>query len=141
MVNFFILPLFCFANAGVYLGGGGFFQDFDQVNMGIATGLFFGKQIGIFFTIYLLVRMGLGAMPTGTNWLQIYGMSILCGIGFTISLFIGNLAFPGDAYYATVRLGVFRGSILAAVVGYLVLLFAARRGLASSGSASAPASA
>src|SRR5690606_1372730 len=92
---YLIVPLFGFANAGVTLEGDLIGQLAGPVPLAIALGLFLGKQIGIFGAILASVRLGLGAMPRGATWLQVYGMALLCGIGFTMSLFIAGLAFPG----------------------------------------------
>jgi Na+:H+ antiporter, NhaA family len=117
-VAFFIVPLFGFANAGVALGGAPFG---DALPLGIALGLFLGKQIGIFGAIWLAVRSGFSAMPAHTGWSQIYGLSLLCGIGFTMSLFIGDLAFDDAAHADGVKLGVLMGSLASALLGALVL--------------------
>ncbi|MCA1748551.1 MAG: Na+/H+ antiporter NhaA [Sphingomonadales bacterium] len=95
-VAFIIVPLFGFANAGVPIGALGIEQIFAPLPVGIAAGLFFGKQIGIFGSVWLAVKMGFAGKLRGATWLQIYGTSLLCGIGFTMSLFIGALAFPGN---------------------------------------------
>ncbi len=117
-VAFFIVPLFGFANAGVALGGAAFA---DALPLGIALGLFLGKQIGIFGAIWLAVRSGFSAMPAHARWSQIYGLSLLCGIGFTMSLFIGDLAFDDAAHADGVKLGVLMGSLASALLGALVL--------------------
>lgn len=118
-----ILPAFAFANAGVSLSGLAFDDIFGPVPLGIGLGLFLGKQIGILGVVWLLVRLQLAKLPPGTNWLQMYGAAILCGIGFTMSLFISSLAFAhsGASVALTDRLGILMGSLLSAVVGYLVL--------------------
>ncbi len=118
-----ILPAFAFANAGVSLAGLSFQDIFGPVPLGIALGLFIGKQVGIFAVVWLLVRFQLAKLPSGTNWLQMYGAAILCGIGFTMSLFISSLAFAhsGASVALTDRLGILMGSLLSAVVGYLIL--------------------
>jgi NhaA family Na+:H+ antiporter len=127
-VAYGILPLFAFANAGVSFEGMQAKDFYGPVPMGIALGLFVGKQVGIFIPTWLVVVSGLAKMPTGTNWLQIYGASIVCGIGFTMSLFIGGLAFEaGDFYYAAaVRMGVMEASLAAALWGYFVLRYAGK---------------
>ncbi|MBT8441621.1 MAG: Na+/H+ antiporter NhaA [Gammaproteobacteria bacterium] len=127
-VAFGILPLFAFVNSGIAL------QEINPTNIlgpvpvGIVLGLFLGKQLGVFSCVWLAIRLRLAAMPAGVSWAQIYGVSILCGIGFTMSLFIGALAFAeGGAGYARVdRLGIIGGSLLSGIVGYLVLRFAGR---------------
>jgi len=124
-VAYAIVPLFGFANAGVSLAGMGLEQLLAPLPLGIAAGLFLGKQIGIFGSIKLAVKLGFASKPGGATWPQIYGMSLLCGIGFTMSLFIGALAFPGDAALVEeAKIGVLLGSLLSAIAGYLVLRFA-----------------
>ncbi len=125
-IAFAILPVFGFANAGVPFGGITAEKLMDPVVLGIALGLFFGKQIGIFTSIWLAVKLRLSPMPRDASWLQIYALSILCGIGFTMSLFIGSLAYEGVEYQAAVRLGVLGGSIVAALTGYALFRLASR---------------
>lgn len=120
-VGFGIMPIFAFANAGVSLQGMSFASILEPISAGIATGLFVGKQIGIVGATVLAVAVGLGKLPVGINWLQIWGVSLLAGIGFTMSLFIGNLAFTTVEDAAAVRVGVLSGSILSAIIGYIVL--------------------
>jgi len=122
-VAFGILPLFAFANAGVPFEGLSPRDLLAPVPLGITIGLFVGKQLGVFLATWLAVTMGLAKRPAGTTWLQIYGASVLCGIGFTMSLFIGTLAFEhGEFNFAAhVRLGVLCGSILSALAGYSIL--------------------
>jgi NhaA family Na+:H+ antiporter len=120
-VAFAILPFFAFANAGISLEGLTFASLLAPVPLGIAAGLFIGKQIGVFGFTYGAVRLGLARMPQGVSWLQIYGLSLLTGIGFTMSLFIGTLAFDDLDHATGVRLGVLLGSLLSAVGGYLLL--------------------
>jgi len=120
-VVFGVLPVFGFANAGVSLAGFDFGDLFHPVTLGIALGLFIGKQIGIFGTIYVLVKMRICALSDGLTWPQVYGMSLLCGVGFTMALFVGGLAFTGDTMAAYVRVGVLAGSLLSAVLGCTVL--------------------
>nr|WP_236466407.1 MULTISPECIES: Na+/H+ antiporter NhaA [unclassified Pseudomonas] len=94
----------------------------DPVSLGVALGLLVGKQVGIFLLAALAIRLGLAKLPEGSNWVQLYGVALLCGIGFTMSLFIGNLAFAGSAHLIDeVKVGVLIGSILAAIGGVLVL--------------------
>ena len=124
-VAFLIVPLFGFANAGVSLQGMGVEQILAPLPLGIAAGLFFGKQIGIFGSVWLAVKLGFAGKMRGATWLQIYGTSLLCGIGFTMSLFIGALAFPGnELLIEEAKIGVLMGSFISAVAGYLVLRFA-----------------
>lgn len=121
VVAFFILPLFAFANAGVSLAGLTAEMFLQPLPLGIALGLFAGKQIGVFGTIWLSVRCGLSSRPAKTGWDQLYGLSCLTGIGFTMSLFIGGLAFSGELLADQVRLGVLTGSLGSAVLGFLLL--------------------
>ncbi len=123
-VAFGILPIFGFANAGVPFTGMGFHSLFDPVTLGIILGLVVGKQLGIFATIWLCVKSGLCPMVKGVGWIHIYGISILCGIGFTMSLFIGGLAFADLQHQASIRLGVLVGSLISAVLGFAILYFA-----------------
>jgi NhaA family Na+:H+ antiporter len=121
-VAFVVVPVFGFANAGVSLSGITLGNLVDPVPLGVALGLFIGKQIGVFVAAALAIRSGLATLPEGSNWTQMYGVALLCGIGFTMSLFIGNLAFPGAAHLIDeVKVGVLMGSILSAVVGVLLL--------------------
>ncbi len=124
-VAYAIVPLFGFANAGVSLAGMGFAQLLAPLPLGIAAGLFLGKQIGIFGSIWLSVKLGIAGKLRGATWLQIYGVSLMCGIGFTMSLFIGALAFPGDPLLIEeAKIGVLLGSLLSAIAGYAVLRLA-----------------
>lgn len=126
-VMFLIVPIFAFANAGVVLSGLSFADLFAPLPLGIAAGLFVGKQIGVFGATWLTVRSGLARLPDGVTWRHIYGLACLAGIGFTMSLFIGGLSFADPALMNAVRLGVLSGSALSAVVGYVVLLSSAPR--------------
>jgi NhaA family Na+:H+ antiporter len=117
----FIMPVFAFANAGLSLADLSFASLLEPVPLGIAAGLFVGKQIGIMLGAGLLIALGIAAMPAGGSWRTLYGVSILGGIGFTMSLFIGTLAFDSAAYESQVRLGVLVGSLLSALVGYFLL--------------------
>jgi Na+:H+ antiporter, NhaA family len=125
-VKFLIAPLFAFANAGVSLAGLSLSTALAPVPLGIAAGLFLGKQIGIFTSTWLAVRLGLAEMPTDASWRQVYGTAALGGIGFTMSLFIGSLAFPDPSYAVAVRVGVLVGSLASGVLGYAVLRSASR---------------
>ncbi|GAA0350791.1 Na+/H+ antiporter NhaA [Bowmanella denitrificans] len=122
-VVLFILPVFAFANAGVSLIGTDPATLQMNVIIGIVAGLFLGKQLGIFAACYLAVKLGLARLPKGVNWKQMYAVSMLCGIGFTMSLFIGSLAFETSppAYHASVKLGVLAGSVLSALFGAIVI--------------------
>lgn len=124
-----ILPLFAFANSGVSLEGVGLATIFDPVPLGIAMGLFLGNQIGIFSFSWLVVKLGIARLPEGVGWLQMYGVSVLCGIGFTMSLFIGSLAFEqgGVDYVIHDRIGILIGSLLSAVAGYFILRHTLKR--------------
>lgn len=125
-VAFLILPMFAFANAGISFQGVSFASISEPVTFGIAAGLVVGKQIGVFLPLWFCVHAGFARMPEDTNYLQLYAVSILCGIGFTMSLFIGGLAFELSDFRAPVRLGVLSGSIVCAVTGYLLLRFGSR---------------
>ena len=120
-VAFGILPLFAFANAGVSFAGMGLASFVEPVKLGISLGLFIGKQVGIFTFLWLTIRWGIAPMPQDTSWRQLYGVSLLAGIGFTMSLFIGSLAFEHTDFDAPIRLGVLTGSLLSAVAGFLLL--------------------
>jgi NhaA family Na+:H+ antiporter len=123
-VMFGVVPLFGFASAGVELTDG-FGALLKPLPLAILAGLFVGKQIGIFGATWLAVKSGIAAQPEGASWRQIYGASLLCGIGFTMSLFIGALAFPGNAALIDqAKLGILAGSLLSAIFGYLVLRLA-----------------
>ncbi len=126
VVAFAILPVFAFANAGVSFQGLSLHSLFDPVTLGIICGLFIGKQIGIFAVLFTMIKLKLSPRPAESTWVQIYGMSVLCGIGFTMSLFIGTLAYQNAMLQAEVRLGVMVGSLLSAFLGYMILRFAKR---------------
>ena len=123
MVAFVILPVFAFANSGLNVSTIGVEEVMHPVTIGIALGLFIGKQIGVFTFAWLAVKMGLAKLPDNVNWSQIYGISLLCGIGFTMSLFIGSLAFEnsGNNLLFDERLGIILASLLSAVCGYFWL--------------------
>jgi NhaA family Na+:H+ antiporter len=131
-VAYGILPLFAFANAGLSLAGVTVESFTHHVPMGIAVGLLLGKTVGVFGLTWLAVKIGIAALPQGANWGQILGVAILCGIGFTMSLFVGSLAFvPGASEYAGMdRMGILTGSILAALIGYAVTAAASRKSAA-----------
>ncbi|MXZ22012.1 MAG: Na+/H+ antiporter NhaA [Caldilineaceae bacterium SB0665_bin_25] len=120
-VALFVMPIFAFANAGVHLGGLSFGDFLSPIPLGIAAGLFFGNQIGIFGLTWAGVRFGLCRLPKGVTWLHVYGASALAGVGFTMSLFIGTLAFDDPANQSAVRIGVLSGSLLSGLVGYVTL--------------------
>jgi NhaA family Na+:H+ antiporter len=123
-VAFGVLPIFAFANAGVPFSGMSFKDLYeDLVTLGIILGLFFGKQLGIFTILFLTIKSGLSPKPNNANWWQLYAVSCLCGIGFTMSLFIGGLAYTGIEMQASVRLGVLVGSILSAALGFAILKY------------------
>ena len=120
-VSYGILPLFAFANSGISLKGAGFAELFHSVPLGIAAGLFIGKQLGIMAMCWLIFKLGISTMPKGMNFKQIYGAALLCGVGFTMSLFIGGLAFGGATPLFDDRLGIIMGSIVSGIAGYLML--------------------
>ncbi len=121
-VGFLIVPIFGFANAGVSFSGVSLSNLADPVPLGVAAGLFFGKQIGVFFFAWVAIKMRLSERPAGASWLQIYAVAILCGIGFTMSLFIGLLAYANSPLLQDeTKLGVLLGSLLSAVVGAALL--------------------
>jgi NhaA family Na+:H+ antiporter len=123
-VAFGVVPLFGFANAGVSLAGVGPAAILAPLPLGVAAGLFAGKQVGVVGGVWLAVRCRLAGLPAGARWLQVYGVALLCGIGFTMSLFIGGLAFPDAARADAVKLGVLLGSIASALAGMTVLRLA-----------------
>lgn len=125
-VAFFILPVFAFANTGISLDGVNLDSLLAPVPLGIAAGLFFGNQLGVFGLSWLAVKMRIAKLPGDVNWSQLYGVATLCGIGFTMSLFISSLAFEqtSDQYIIDDRLGILVGSLLAASLGYLILRMA-----------------
>jgi NhaA family Na+:H+ antiporter len=126
-VAFGVMPIFAFANAGVDLRGLSLAELFGPIPLGIAAGLFLGKQLGIMSFVWVSTRLGIARLPDGITWTHIYGAALLAGIGFTMSLFIGTLAFADPAHAAGVRLGVLSGSLLSALAGYAVLRLATER--------------
>jgi len=127
-VAFGIMPLFAFANAGVSLKGLSFNTLLNPVPLGIVCGLFFGKQIGVFLFSYISVKLNFAEKPSNSNWLSLYAVSILTGIGFTMSLFVGNLAFVNsDSYMDGVKIGVLTGSLLSTLFGYFLLLMSTKK--------------
>lgn len=123
-VAFLIVPVFGLANAGVTLTGLAPQDLLRPLSLGVAAGLFMGKQVGVFAAVWLCQRLSISAKPAHSTWLQIYGTALLCGIGFTMSLFIGGLAFADPLLIDEVKIGVLGGSILSGVAGFLVLRFA-----------------
>lgn len=130
-VLYLIVPIFAFANAGVVLKGMTLADLAAPLPMGIALGLILGKQLGVFGITFAMVKLGLARMPSGANWAQIYGISCLAGIGFTMSLFIGSLSFTDQALMNEVRMGVLCGSILSGIMGYVALRLSTRGAPAS----------
>ncbi len=139
-VAFGILPLFAFANAGVSFAGMGVKDLGQPVTLGIIAGLFVGKQIGVFVSSWIVIKLGWSRMPAGGSWSLLYGAAMLTGIGFTMSLFIGTLAFEHGEfdYSAAVRLGVLVGSLLSAVCGYLMIRLTTKPAAATTVTASGP---
>lgn len=131
-VSFAILPLFAFANTGIGFGNITVKDFTDNVTLGIALGLFLGKQVGVFLFSAVAIKAGLGKLPQGVSWLQMYGVSVLSGIGFTMSLFIGSLAFEDarsmGVALADERLGVLIGSLASAVIGYWIVKMSLTKG-------------
>ena len=122
-VAFGIMPLFAFANAGVSLEGLTFSSLLDKVPLGIVLGLFVGKQLGVFIFSYISIKLKIAQMPNNSNWFNFYGVGILTGIGFTMSLFVGNLAFVENMQYMDgVKIGVLTGSLLSTLIGYFLIL-------------------
>lgn len=122
---FLIVPLFGFANAGLSLGDFSLSTMFAPLPLGIAAGLFLGKQTGIFMSVWLAVKLGIAQRPRGSSWVQVYGLAALCGIGFTMSLFVSMLAFASTPHLIEeAKLGVMMGSLASGILGYMVLRFA-----------------
>ena len=113
--------MFAFANAGVSFAGITMESFVEPVKLGISLGLFVGKQVGVFGLLWLAITLGVATMPRGVNWIQLYGVAVLSVIVFTMSLFIGSLAFEHTDFEAPIRLGVIAGSLLSAVVGFAIL--------------------
>jgi NhaA family Na+:H+ antiporter len=127
-VAFGIMPLFALANAGVSLSGMNFDTLLLPVPLGILLGLFIGKQIGVFLFSIISIKLNIAQMPNNANWLNFYGVGVLTGIGFTMSLFVGNLAFVENVQYISgVKIGVLTGSLLSTVFGYVLLLVATKK--------------
>lgn len=127
LVTYVILPVFAFANSGIPLGGLSPEILLEPLPLGIMLGLFVGKQLGIFASAFALIKAGFAPMPEGATWRQLYGVCIIAGIGFTMSLFIGMLAFPGIELQNETRIGVMAGSILSGLFGYFFLRSSLRR--------------
>jgi NhaA family Na+:H+ antiporter len=128
-VAFVVLPIFAFANAGISFNGVGFEQVASPVPLGIILGLVIGKQIGVFGFCFVAIKLGFAKLPTKVNWTLLYGVSLLCGVGFTMSLFIGSLAFgqvPDILEYQD-RLGIVIGSIISGFGGYIVIRLGVRK--------------
>lgn len=131
-VSFVIIPIFAFANAGVSLDGLSLSSILEPVPLGIILGLFFGKQIGVILFSFIAIKLKVASLPENVNWKQLYGVSFLCGIGFTMSLFIGSLAFEQngtEAIFLNDRLGILIGSTISAITGYLYLNRVLPRGM------------
>ena len=127
-VAFGIMPLFAFANAGVSLEGISFSSLLLPVPLGILLGLFIGKQLGVFLFSYVSIKFGFAQMPNNSNWFTLYGVGVLTGIGFTMSLFVGNLAFIDNTQYIDgVKLGVLSGSLLSTLFGYFLILSTSKK--------------
>ena len=122
-VAFMVLPMFAFANAGISFAGISLASFVEPVTLGIALGLVVGKQLGVFLPLWLCIRSGIAQMPKDANWAQLYAVATLCGVGFTMSLFIGGLAFELSEFKVPVRLGVLTGSIVSGVLGFALLRF------------------
>ena len=127
-VALIIMPIFAFANAGVSLEGLSLNSLLEPVPLGILLGLFAGKQVGVMVVSFIAVKFGVAQMPDKSSWLSLYGVSILTGVGFTMSLFVGNLAFAENIQYIDgVKIGVLAGSLLSTVFGYFILLYASKK--------------
>ena len=127
-VAFMIMPIFAFANAGVSLEGLSLLSLLKPVPLGILLGLFIGKQVGVMIFSFVAVKLGAAQMPDNSNWLSLYGVSVLTGIGFTMSLFVGNLAFAENIQYIDgVKIGVLAGSLLSTLFGYFILLLSSKK--------------
>ena len=127
-VAFMIMPIFAFANAGVSLGGLSLSSLMQPVPLGILLGLFVGKQVGVMIFSFIAVKSGAAEMPNNSSWLSLYGVSVLTGIGFTMSLFVGNLAFAENIQYIDgLKIRVLAGSLPSTLLGYFILLFSTKR--------------
>ena len=122
------MPLFAFANAGVSLDGLTFGSLLNKVPLGILLGLFVGKQLGVFIFSYASIKLKVAQMPNNSNWFNFYGVGVLTGIGFTMSLFVGNLAFVENIQYIDgVKIGVLTGSLLSTLFGYFLILLTSKK--------------
>ena len=121
-VSFLIMPIFAFANAGVSFDGMSINMLFEPVPLGILLGLFLGKQLGVFVFSYGAIKLGFAEKPTGASWISFYAVGVLTGIGFTMSLFVGNLAFPNSEVIDGVKIGVLLGSLFSTLLGYVMLI-------------------
>ena len=130
-VSFFIMPVFALANAGVTLGEDFIIALANPISEGIIVGLFFGKQIGIFIFSWLSVKLKIASVPQGVNWKQIYAAGILAGIGFTMSLFIANLAFTSEEMLNISKVGILTASFLSGVVGFFILKYTLKPGIST----------
>ncbi len=129
-VAFLIMPIFALANAGVNLDGLSKEKLLDTVTLGVCLGLFVGKQLGVFVFSAAAIKLGFAEKPTNANWLGLYGVGVLTGIGFTMSLFVGNLAFANNTgYMDEVKIGVLLGSLFSTLLGYFILIIATRKNL------------
>ena len=127
-VAYMIMPLFAFANAGVSLEGLSLSSLMLPVPLGILLGLFVGKQLGVFVFSYASIKFGLATLPSNSNWVSFYAVGVLTGIGFTMSLFVGNLAFVNNMEYMDgVKIGVLSGSLLSTVVGFVLLYLSSKK--------------
>ncbi len=126
-VSFIIMPVFALANAGVNLEGVSFIDLLSPVPLGICLGLFIGKQVGVFVFSIAAIKFGWAEKPDDCNWVSFYGVGILTGIGFTMSLFVGNLAFPNSDIIDGVKIGVLLGSLFSTVMGYIILLLSTKK--------------
>ena len=126
-VAFGIMPIFAFANAGVSLEGLSFSSLLDKVPLGIVLGLFVGKQLGVFVFSYISIKLKIAQMPSNTSWYNFYGVGVLTGIGFTMSLFVGNLAFPESEIIDGVKIGVLLGSLFSTLAGYALLMITTKK--------------
>ena len=119
--SYFIMPVFALGNAGVYLGDLSLNTLVDPIPLGVMMGLFFGKQIGVFFTTFFLIKMGYARLPSNSNWIQMYGIATLTGIGFTMAMFINFLAFDSEVYINQAKIGILIASFASAILGYILL--------------------